>query len=142
MADNFEQMTKTRCNANGLYNQLFMLETGIYTGFWNDVLKRINSTNKLLQDPTLDVNTTIYATKSLRSFVQYKCHNFVQYQKRRVDILETTDFIKHRKRQRNTRLNLIDFNELPRVDLTPSLKLKIQSSRIYTIYRYIYFLRR
>jgi len=58
-----------------------MLETRIYTVFWNDVLERVDSTNKLLQDPTLDLNTAVSAIKSLKSFVQAKRDNFNQYEK-------------------------------------------------------------
>lgn len=46
-----------------------MLEMRIYTDFWNDVIERIDSTNKLLQDPTSNPNTAVSALMSLESFV-------------------------------------------------------------------------
>lgn len=81
IADDFEQTTKTRCDANCLYNKLCTLETGIYTVFWNNILKRVDSTNKLLQDPTLDLNTAVSSIKSLKNFVQAKRVTFDQYEK-------------------------------------------------------------
>ena len=38
--------------------------------FWNNILERVDSTNKLLKDPTLDLNTVVSAIKSLKNFVQ------------------------------------------------------------------------
>lgn len=43
-----------------------MLETGIYAVFWNE---RVDSTNKLLQTPTLDLNTAVAAIKTLKIFI-------------------------------------------------------------------------
>lgn len=125
IADDFEQTTKTRCDANCLYNKLCTLETGIYTVFWNNILERVDKTNKLLQDATLDLNTAISAIKSLKNFVQAKRDNFDQYEKQGAEISETTDYLKHRKRQRNILINPIDFYETPEVDLTSSQKFKI-----------------
>lgn len=127
IADDIEQTAKTRCDANGLYNQLCMLETGIYTVFWNDILERVDSTNKLLQDPTLNLNTAVSALKSLKSFIQAKRDNFDYYEKQGAELSNTTDYLKHRKRQRNIRLNPIDFNKTPDSNLTPSKKFKIQN---------------
>jgi hypothetical protein len=127
IADDLEQTTKTRCDANCLYNQLCTLEIGIYTVFWNNILERVDSTNKLLQDPTLDLNTAVSAIRSLKNFVQSKRDKFDEYEKQGANISETTDYLKHRKRQRNIRLNPIDFHETPEVDLTSSQKFKIQN---------------
>jgi len=69
----------------------------------NNILERLNKTNKVLQDATLDLNTAISAIKSLKNFVQSKRDNFDQYEKQGAEISETTDYLKHRKRQRNNR---------------------------------------
>nr|XP_047141248.1 uncharacterized protein LOC124816200 [Hydra vulgaris] len=121
IADDFEQTTKTRCDANCLYNKLCTLETGIYTVFWNNILERVDKTNKLLQDAKLDLNTAISAIKSLKNFFQAKRDNFDQYEKQGAEISETTDYLKHRKRQRNIRLNPIDFYETPEDDIDEHL---------------------
>ncbi|XP_065664704.1 uncharacterized protein LOC136086337 [Hydra vulgaris] len=94
IADDFEQTTKTRCDANCSYNKLCTLETGIYTVFWNNILERVDKTNKLLQDATLHLNTAITAIKSLKNFVQAKRDNFDQYEKQGA---ETTDYLKHQQ---------------------------------------------
>jgi len=98
-----------------------------FTVFWNDVLERVDSTNKLLQDPTLDLNIAVSTIKSLKSFVQAKRDKFNQYEKQGANILETTDYLNNRKRQRNIRLNPIDFNETPGVELALSQKFKTQN---------------
>lgn len=56
-----------------------MHEIGIYTVFWNDVLEKVDSTNKLLQNLALDLNTAISAIKTKRD-------NFDHYEKQGVHI--------------------------------------------------------
>lgn len=53
--------------------------------------------------------------------------NFNQYEKQGAEISETTDYLKHRKRQRNISLNPIDFHETPKIDLTYFQKFKTQN---------------
>ncbi|XP_065658754.1 zinc finger MYM-type protein 1-like [Hydra vulgaris] len=121
IADDFEKTTKARYDTNCLYNKLYTLETGIYMVFRNNFLERVDKTNKLLQDATLDLNTAISAIKSLKNFVQAKRDNFDQYEKQRAEISETTDYLKHRKQQRSIRLNPIDFYETPEDDIDEHL---------------------
>lgn len=91
-----------------------MLEIGIYTVFWNNILEKVESTNKLLKDSILDLNTAVSAIKSFKSFVLSKRDNFDQYEKQGGDISKTTDYLKLRKRNRNIRLSLIVLMKCPR----------------------------
>ena len=38
-ADNPNEVPKMRCESNGLYERMCLLETGIYSVFWNDILE-------------------------------------------------------------------------------------------------------
>ena len=39
-ADNPNEVPKVRSESNGLYERMCLLETGIYSVFWNDILER------------------------------------------------------------------------------------------------------
>ena len=48
-ADNPNEVPKVRSESNGLYERMCLLETGIYSVFWNDILERVNATSRKLQ---------------------------------------------------------------------------------------------
>lgn len=56
--------------------------------------------------------------------------NFKQYEKRELDISETTNYLKHHEQQRKINLYPIDFNVTPRMDL--------RNSKFFTNDRYIF----
>ena len=47
-----------------------MLETGFLTKLWDTILQRMNTTSKLLQSSTLDVNTAAVLLHSLKDFME------------------------------------------------------------------------
>ncbi|XP_065651224.1 uncharacterized protein LOC136079416 [Hydra vulgaris] len=96
--------------------------------------KLVDKTNKLLQDATLDLNTAISTIKSLKNFIQAKRDNFDQYEKQGAEISETTDYLKHRKRQRNIRLNPIDFYETPEEQLS-NQEIENEAIKLVKIYQ-------
>ena len=59
------------CNtATGLHKQMCRLETGIFTECWNVILERLNATNIQLQNPKMDLNTSVHLLKSLKVFIE------------------------------------------------------------------------
>ena len=71
-ADNPNEVPKVRCESNGLYERMCLLETGIYSVFWNDILERVNATSRKLHDPKLDLNAAVATVVSLKRFVEAK----------------------------------------------------------------------
>ena len=127
ISDDTEQLNKIRCEASGLYNHMCMLETAIYAIFWYEILDRVNATNQQLQDPKLDLNTAVAAMKSLKHFIETKRESFSEYERQGIDKSKTTQYVVHRKRQRNVRLNPIDYDQAQETELTPSQKFHVES---------------
>lgn len=60
---------------------MLKMGTEFYTVFWNGVLGQIYKTSEILQNPSLDVNTTATALSSLKSFIQIKRGTFEEYER-------------------------------------------------------------
>ena len=77
-ADNPNEVPKVRSESNGLYERMCLLETGIYSVFWNDILERVTATatSRKLQDPKLDLNAAVAMVVSLKRFVEAKRETF------------------------------------------------------------------
>lgn len=76
-----EEMSEGNVQAQGLYNQMSKLETGIYAELWHTILERVNSINKKLQYSDADLNTSINYFKSLKSFIQEQRDLFNNFEK-------------------------------------------------------------
>lgn len=122
-----DEMPEVRCKANGLHERMCMLETGIYTVFWNHILERFNCTSKLLQDSQLDLNSAVAAVKSLKSFVQSKRDCFSDYEREGANKSGTTEYVQTRPRQRNVRLTPLDYGRTPEAVLSQSEKFRIEN---------------
>ncbi|XP_042230518.1 uncharacterized protein LOC121871963 [Homarus americanus] len=105
-----ENETSKPCyEANGLHDKMCKLETAIYAVFWHDILGRVDATNHALQDPKLNLNTAVAMLKSLECFALEKRDCFHVYEKKGREMSETGDYSQTRKRQRNVRLNPLDY---------------------------------
>ena len=101
ISNNIEEQAEVRCKANGIHMRMSLLETGIYAFFWNDILDRVNASNKILQNPTLDLNTAVATVKSFRTFVESKRDCFAEYESKGADISGTTEYVQTRTRRQN-----------------------------------------
>ena len=54
-----DEVPTVQSESNGLYERMCLLETGIYSVFWNDIFERVNATSRKLQDSKLDVNAAV-----------------------------------------------------------------------------------
>ena len=61
IADDDDEKAVVRSQAEGLYDRMSTLETGLYSVFWYDILERFDATSKTLQDPKLDIKTAVAA---------------------------------------------------------------------------------
>ena len=103
-ADNPNEVPKMRSESNGLYEHMCLLETGIYSVFWNEILERVNATSRMLQDPTLDLNEAVAMVVSLKRFVEAKRETFTEYERHGATLSGTSDYVQTRQRPRNVRM--------------------------------------
>ena len=57
------------------------LETGIFLHFWKYLLSSVEGTNKQLQSPEIDLNTSIALLKSLKKVIENMRNDFDKYKK-------------------------------------------------------------
>ena len=103
IAEDENEMAKIRSEANGLFERMCQLETGIYAVFWDEILNRANATSHVLQDPKLDLNTAVAAIKSMKSFVEQKRECFDAYEAQDEEKSGTISYVQITQRQRNVR---------------------------------------
>ncbi|XP_042209606.1 zinc finger MYM-type protein 1-like [Homarus americanus] len=121
------ETSKTCYKANGLHDKMCKLETAIYAVLWHDILGRDDATSHALQDPKLDLNTAVAMLKSLECFVREKRDCFHVYEKKGREMSETGDYSQTRKRQRNVRLNPLDYGRSEEAALSQSEKFRVQN---------------
>ena len=90
------------------------------TAFWNDILDKVNCTNKNLQNPKFDLEW-------LKKLVTSKRDCFNEYEKEGAQISGTTEYVTIRQPKRNVRLIPLDYGQSPEVQLTPSQTFRSQS---------------
>ena len=112
-----------RPGSNGLYERMCLLETGIYSVFWNDILERVNETSRKLHDPTLDLNAAVAMVVSLKRFVEAKRETFTEYERHGATLSGTSDYVQTRQRPRNVRF---DYGPASDAELTPQ-KFRVTS---------------
>ena len=117
-------MPKVRPESNGLYERMCLLETGIYSVFWNDKLERVNATSRKLHDPTLDLNAAVAMVVSLKRFVEAKRETFTEYERHGATLSGSSDYVQTRQRPRNV---CFDYGPASDAELTPSQKFRVTS---------------
>ena len=87
-----------------MYERMCLLETGIYSVFWNDILERVNATSRKLHDPTLDLNAAVamvvspkIKVVSLKRFVEAKRETFTEYERHGATLSGTLDYVQTRQ---------------------------------------------
>ena len=107
-----------------MYERMCLLETGIYSVFWNDILERVNATSRKLQDPKLDLNAAVSMVVPLKWFVEAKRETFTEYERHGATLSGTSDYVQTRQRPRNVRF---DYGPASDAELTPSQKFCVTS---------------
>jgi hypothetical protein len=79
-SDDPDYNPSTRAEATGLLNQLTKLETCILLSFWNNVLERVEKTNKKLQEEGLSLNLALHMLNSLLEYVSNLRENFNEFE--------------------------------------------------------------
>ena len=120
-ADNPNEVPKVRSESNGLY--MCLLETGIYSVFWNDILEKVNATSRKLQDPKLDLNAAVAMVVSLKRFVEVKRETITEYERLGATLSGTSDYVQTHQRPRNVRFG---YGPASDAELTPQ-KFRVTS---------------
>ena len=77
--------------------------------FWHDILDRGNAISHMLQDPKLDLHTSVAMLKSLKCFVCEKRKSFHVYKKKGKVMSGTDHYVQTRNGQRNVRIYSLDY---------------------------------
>lgn len=76
IANDQDEKPITKNEASALLKKMQKFEPALLTTIWCKILERVNATSKALQDPSLNIFTSIELLKSLVSFVQTLRGNF------------------------------------------------------------------
>jgi len=91
---------KTKCESTGLIKKMNSLEMCILVSFWNDILKRFNSTSKKLQTIEIDLTIVINLYTSLIHYVTDLRNTFSYYEKLAMEKSEIKEYKVVRKKKR------------------------------------------
>ena len=80
ISENRNEKGNVCTTATGFYEQMCRLEVGIFTECWYAILKRLNATNIQLQNPKMDLNTSVYLLKSLQGFIESLRNDFDRFE--------------------------------------------------------------
>jgi len=129
ISDDVEEKACVRCEAEGLIARLNQLETGIYTVFWNDILQRVDATNRSLQSTKLVLNTAVASLTGLRDFVSSKRDSFESYERQGEQLCGSSQYLQSttRQRRRNVRLDPLDYGRAEGAQMCPSLRFRTDS---------------
>ena len=97
-----------------------LLETGIYSVFWNEILERVNATSRKQHDPKRDLNVAVAMVVSLKRFIEAKRET----ERHGATLSGTSDYVQTRQRPRNVRF---DYGPASDAELTPSHKFRVTS---------------
>jgi hypothetical protein len=85
-------MLVTRKEARTLYDALNRLEMVVSIIVWDAILQRLNATNKIVQDPSVNLSTLPNLFQSLIDFMQFVRENYDSYEKEALSILPNTTY--------------------------------------------------
>ncbi|XP_029671003.1 uncharacterized protein LOC115240168 [Formica exsecta] len=126
ISHNKEQKDIVRNEATSLLEKISSLETALFAVFWNDVLERFNTTNKMLQTPKMILESAVRALESLKLFVESKRDEF-KYEEAVKIISNTDQYIQTHTRTINVRLNPLDYMKAPNANLSSKDKFRVSS---------------
>lgn len=127
IADDKEEKDAVRCQARGLLQKMALLETGIYTVFWHDILDTFNRTNEKLQNSTMTLNTAVNLLKSLSGFVESKRDEFEKYEEGGKELSGADEYEIVRSRPRSKRQQPLDYGRTAAVELSPREKFRTEA---------------
>lgn len=108
----------TKNESKSLYDELNKFETAINLVVWDAILQRLNATNKIIQDPAVNLSTLPKLFESLIDFVQLVRKNYDKYEKEALIILPDATYSVTRKKfvPRN---KWLDDKNTPEAELSP-----------------------
>ena len=110
IADDADEVDKTKNEAEGLISKMDELETAILCQVWAPILQRFNATSTSLQSPTLDLNNAVPLLQSLKDYVASLRDQFDQLELKATEKSESKDYkaVSARKKKRSVRLTQLE----------------------------------
>ena len=105
-----DQEVNTRRNAEGLSQILEKLETIFLTIPWNDILERVNKTNKVLQSQDVDILVAMNLVTSLKTYLQEIRDKFSEYELKAKSRCPDSDYSDANKLERKRSVILIRYD--------------------------------
>lgn len=120
-----QQLAEEDGQAEGLVKQMLTLEIAIFAVLWNDILQRVNETNKNLQNPRIDFNTSISLMQSLK--LASLRNKFKEFEQKGIRLCGHSYYKTKntRKRARNVRLNPLDYAHAEEADFSHDDRFRI-----------------
>ena len=87
-----------RIEAKSLLNIFAEYETALLVIIWDKILQRLDSTNKYLQDPKMNLHKAVKLLNSLKEFVSKLRDNFKPIEEEAVILSEKTSYKSEKKR--------------------------------------------
>ena len=95
--------------------------------FWNEILERVNSCSRILQNSQIDLNTAVATVTALKTFVESKRDCFTEFETKGAETTGTTEYVQARAHRRNVRLIPLDYGKAPEAALTASDKFRTEN---------------
>lgn len=121
------QKDLVKIESTKIHEKMGQLEIAFYAIFRNNILKRFNSTNHILQDPKIVLRTTINALNYLILFVRELRFKFEDTEEKAKKISIAKDHAQTRYRKRNVRLSSSDNNQSDTAQMSSREKFRTES---------------
>ena len=93
-----------RIEAKSLLNIFAEYETALLVIIWDKILQRLDSTNKYLQDPKMNLHKAVKLLNSLKEFVSKLRDNFKPIEEEAVILSEKTSYKSEKKRTKKRKI--------------------------------------
>ncbi|XP_060861872.1 uncharacterized protein LOC132938900 [Metopolophium dirhodum] len=101
ISNDLDQKDIVKIQSKKLYESMCQLEVAFYAIFRNDILERFDSTNHILQDPKIVLQTAVNALNSLLSFVREIRNKYEEYEEKAKDMSGLKDYAPIQNRKKN-----------------------------------------
>lgn len=104
ISDDICEKSSTRAETKGIYKFFNCLESCLIAIFWNNILARFNTVNKILQSPNTELSTVVELYQSLIQFVRDMRESFSLYEMKAIDKCGINSYRRDTSRQRKRKV--------------------------------------
>lgn len=111
IAHSKNEKPSVKAEAMGLLGKFNLLETGILTSFWSDVLEKCDKASKTLQTVDIDLSATTAIFESLIGYFKSLRDQFDKYEERGKQLSKIMEYNKDKKRIQKRKLQFGETDE-------------------------------